>query len=103
MSIKRWRLFRFVNRAGTGDAKMEADPDGAYVRHEDTIADPREIAPDATSICVVFWSDENGVWIARSGYHDMAGLMAHGDTPQEAISQWWIAHVAYVESLLHQE
>jgi len=102
--MRRWNLFQFVNRAGIRDAKMEVAEDGEFVLHEDTIADPREyVAPDAVSICVVFWSDENDVWIARSGYHHMVGLMAHGDTPQEAISQWWIAHVAYVQALMQEE
>jgi hypothetical protein len=101
--MQRYKVLPFTNRGGDCDAKMVPDNDGPWVRHEQTLVDPQEFAPDANSICIVFWSDENEAWIAQAGEHEMQGLSAHGDTPQEAVSQFWIARVAFVETVLHAE
>jgi predicted RNase H-like HicB family nuclease len=38
---------------------------------------------------VVFWSDENGVWIADAP--DLKSCSAHGDTPAEAVAELQVA------------
>jgi hypothetical protein len=35
--MKRYRLFKFVNRAGTHDAKMVPDKDGLWVKYADVM------------------------------------------------------------------
>lgn len=44
----------------------------------------------------VFWSDEDGCWIADAP--DLRGCSAHGDTPTEAIAEAEIAISLWLET-----
>lgn len=44
---------------------------------------------------VVFWSDEDGVWIADAP--DLKSCSAHGDSPAEAVAELQVAMRAWLE------
>ena len=44
---------------------------------------------------VVFWSNEDGVWIAD--VPDLKSCSAHGDTPEEALAELRVAMEAWLE------
>ncbi len=44
---------------------------------------------------IVFWSDEDGVWIADAP--DLKSCSAHGDTPEEALAELQVAMEAWLE------
>jgi predicted RNase H-like HicB family nuclease len=44
---------------------------------------------------IVFWSDEDAVWIADAP--DLKSCCAHGDTPEQAMAELSIAMEAWLE------
>ena len=44
---------------------------------------------------IVFWSDEDGVWIADAP--DLKSCSAHGDTPEEAMRELSVAMELWLE------
>ncbi len=44
---------------------------------------------------VVFWSDEDGVWIADAP--DLKSCSAHGDTPEQAVADLQVAMEAWLD------
>ncbi len=44
---------------------------------------------------VVFWSDEDGVWVADAP--DLKSCSAHGETPEEAVAALQVAMSAWLD------
>jgi predicted RNase H-like HicB family nuclease len=45
---------------------------------------------------VVFWSDEDGAWVADAP--DMRSCSAHGSTPEKAVAELRVAIEAWLET-----
>ena len=50
---------------------------------------------DARYSIVVFWSDEDRVWVADAP--DLKSCSAHGETPEEAVAELQVAMQAWLE------
>jgi predicted RNase H-like HicB family nuclease len=50
---------------------------------------------DTRYAIVVFWSDEDGAWIADAP--DLKSCSAHGETPEEAVAALQVAMAAWLD------